>query len=106
MRNFLFSLLIAALCLHTADFLKCYTCKHTIELNNSDCLIETTCSSEDKYCRTTLASAHEETAISKQCEPTCTPGEVEVDELKISDSCCQTDLCNYNAGISGSEGMA
>ncbi|XP_030046086.1 LOW QUALITY PROTEIN: uncharacterized protein LOC115460469 [Microcaecilia unicolor] len=58
MKTFLFFLLVIVLCLHTADSLKCYTCKDIVEQNNSNCLIEKTCSSLDKYCLTAIASVY------------------------------------------------
>nr|XP_033789669.1 prostate stem cell antigen-like [Geotrypetes seraphini] len=96
MKTFLLSLLAAALCLHPADSLKCYTCESAIELKNSKCLIETNCTSEAMYCMTTHAIAHEETAINKRCAAECTSRTVVAEELTVSDSCCQTDLCNFN----------
>ncbi|XP_030075634.1 lymphocyte antigen 6E [Microcaecilia unicolor] len=94
MRLFLLFLLGSALCLHTADCLKCYTCIGAQK--NSDCLQETTCSPESTHCMTNVASGAGQTVITKQCVPGCKPNQFEHIGLKASVSCCQTDLCNYS----------
>ncbi|XP_030075609.1 lymphocyte antigen 6E [Microcaecilia unicolor] len=98
MRTFLLPLLAAALCLHTAHALKCYTCVGAEK--NSDCLKESTCTVLDKYCMTMVGTASGKTTIIKQCLPLCEPGKGESHGLSGTMSCCQSDLCNVSGAMS------
>ncbi|XP_030046089.1 lymphocyte antigen 6E [Microcaecilia unicolor] len=98
MRTVLLSLLAAALCLHTAHSLQCYTCFEIEE--KSICSTITHCSSDGQYCLTNVTSVSGKTVITKQCVTVCTPVETENKGTKISNSSFQTDLCNYNGAKS------
>ncbi|XP_029448015.1 lymphocyte antigen 6E-like isoform X2 [Rhinatrema bivittatum] len=98
MKSVLFPLLAAALCLHAAHSLICYTCLKAEK--NSDCLSKTECTSDENYCETTVGSAFGKNVIIKQCAPVCASGEGEFQGMKVSISCCQADLCNYSGATS------
>ncbi|XP_029448012.1 lymphocyte antigen 6E-like isoform X2 [Rhinatrema bivittatum] len=99
MRTVLLALLAAALCLHAAHSLKCYTCV-TVE-KNSECTTQTECPPiSNKQCMTFVASASGKTSITKQCAPTCSPGKGDIGGVKGEISCCSTDLCNESGATS------
>nr|XP_033789264.1 lymphocyte antigen 6E-like [Geotrypetes seraphini] len=93
MRILLVSLLAAAVCLHLADSLMCYTC--FAATSDKDCLTKTTCSSSDNFCVTTTGSLLDIGFITnKRCAAVCEPNEVEFILGDISLKCCDYDLCN------------
>nr|XP_033785285.1 lymphocyte antigen 6E-like [Geotrypetes seraphini] len=91
MRILLVSLLAAAVCLHLADSLRCYTC--FAATSHKGCLSETTCSPNDKYCMTFSNSTSGLTLINKRCAPTCKSTKSSFSS-SVSMSCCKDDLCN------------
>nr|XP_033790466.1 prostate stem cell antigen-like [Geotrypetes seraphini] len=94
MKTFLLSLLAAALCLHPARSLKCYSC--AVAEKNSDCVEMKKCSPEQKYCKTGVHAFSSLVAIIKECTDECFPFNSEYGESRSSVYCCQTDLCNYS----------
>ncbi|OCT77248.1 lymphocyte antigen 6E [Xenopus laevis] len=93
------SLLVAALCIGTAQSLQCYTC--LVATSNANCMTPTNCSSTDTSCMTVASSAFGLTAIMKSCKSSCSPANTNLTLVTSSVSCCSSDLCN----VSGSSAV-
>ncbi|XP_040208070.1 ly6/PLAUR domain-containing protein 2-like isoform X3 [Rana temporaria] len=94
-------LLLAALCVGSAYSLQCYTCKVATRNSNINCETVTTCPSNYNYCQTNSATpVFGTTAMTKSCEISCMMSMAGGFMGSASVSCCSTDLCNTNGGIS------
>ncbi|KAL8181542.1 UNVERIFIED_CONTAM: hypothetical protein K2H54_005805 [Gekko kuhli] len=84
----------AALCAKRASSLYCYKCNN--ERYHKDCQ-EVKCSDTAVFCVTAWNEIHDQDPLfSKWCSPTC-PKAGEIERVKRSVDCCQTNYCNGGA---------
>ncbi|XP_026699524.1 prostate stem cell antigen [Athene cunicularia] len=98
MKTFLVLLLGAVLCLGSGSSLQCYSC--TAQLSNSNCQKKVDCKDKE-ICKTEVFRASSFfSLINKGCDSSCEPLYQQLGVGSRNVSCCNSNLCNFNAASS------